>query len=327
MSNTRRTLLGLGAGTAALTLAGRAHAQTFPDKPVRMIIPFPPGGGADQWARIVATKLEKLLGQPIVFDYKPGATTIIGAEATARAPADGYTIHQMSSSAFAYMPNLRKVSYDPVGSFVPLASLGVTPMLLVANPKVPARNVPELVAYAKANPGKLNCASAGVGSSHHLFGEFFKLRTGITMNHVPYKGAVQYIPDLIGGQVDLAVSTVHPAIPHLQSGKLRAIGVTSGKRASVIPDVPTIAEQGVPGFDEKPWSLFVAPAGIPPDVQARLRTALRSTLEDPDIVAALRNAGVEEVGAVPVDRISELMRSELAKWGDVIRQAKITIDS
>jgi len=327
MIPSRRTLLAMGAGSAALSLSGRATAQSFPDKPIRMIVPFPPGGGADQWARIVAAKLEKLLGQPFVFDYRPGATTIIGAEAAARAPADGYTIHQMSSSAFAYMPNMRKVNYDPVASFVPIGSLGVTPMLLVANPKVPARNVPELVAYAKANPGKLNCASAGVGSSHHLFGEFFKMRTGITMNHVPYKGAVQYTPDLIGGQVDLAVSTVHPAIPHLQSGKLRAIGVTSAKRASVIPDVPTIAEQGVTGFDEKPWSVFVGPAGIPAEPLARLRAAMRSALEDPDTVAALRNAGVEETGAIPVDKIADLMRSELTKWGDVIRQARITIDS
>ncbi len=327
MKPLRRSTLALGAASAACSLVGGAAAQNFPDKPIRIIIPFPPGGGADQWARIVTAKLEKLLGQPFVFDYRPGASTIIGADAAARAPADGYTIHQMSSSAFAYVPNMRKLSYDPVTSFVPLGSLGVTPMLLVAHPKVPARNVAELVAYAKANPGKLSCASAGVGSSHHLFGELFKMRTGIVMNHVPYKGAVQYIPDLIGGQVDLAVSTVHPAIPHLQSGKLRAIGVTSARRASVIPDVPTIAEQGLPGFDEKPWSLFVGPAGIPAEPLARLRAAIRTSLEDPDTVAALRNAGVEETGGVPVEKITELMRSELLKWGDVIRQARITVDS
>ncbi|MCX7275095.1 MAG: tripartite tricarboxylate transporter substrate binding protein [Burkholderiales bacterium] len=321
----RRILSALGAG-AWMAHSG-ARAQGFPDRPVKMIVPYPPGGGADQWARIVAARLEKLLGQPVVFDYRPGGTTTIGAEATARAPADGYTIHLISTSAFAYLPNLRKVGYDPVNAFVPIGYLGVLPMLLVANPKVPARNVPELIAYARANPGRLNCASAGVGSAHHLIAEFFKLRTGITLNHVPYKGAVQYIPDLIGGQVDLAVSTLSPAIPHLLTGKLRAIGVTSAKRASALPDVPTIGEQGVTGFDEKPWNCFVGPAGIPPEPLARLRAAMRATLEDPDTITALRNAGVEEIGALPVDRITEQMRTDLVKWGDVIRQARITIDS
>ena len=321
----RRILSALGAG-AWMAHSG-ARAQGFPDRPVKMIVPYPPGGGADQWARIVAARLEKLLGQPVVFDYRPGGTTTIGAEATARAPADGYTIHLISTSAFAYLPNLRKVGYDPVNAFVPIGYLGVLPMLLVANPKVPARNVPELVAYARANPGRLNCASAGVGSAHHLIAEFFKLRTGITLNHVPYKGAVQYIPDLIGGQVDLAVSTLSPAMPHLLTGKLRAIGVTSAKRASALPDVPTIGEQGVTSFDEKPWNCFVGPAGIPPEPLARLRAAMRATLEDPDTITALRNAGVEEIGALPVDRITEQMRSDLVKWGDVIRQARITIDS
>ena len=321
----RRILSALGAG-AWMAHSG-ARAQGFPDRPVKMIVPYPPGGGADQWARIVAARLEKLLGQPVVFDYRPGGTTTIGAEATARAPADGYTIHLISTSAFAYLPNLRKVGYDPVNAFVPIGYLGVLPMLLVANPKVPARNVPELIAYARANPGRLNCASAGVGSAHHLIAEFFKLRTGITLNHVPYKGAVQYIPDLIGGQVDLAVSTLSPAMPHLLTGKLRAIGVTSAKRASALPDVPTIGEQGVAGFDEKPWNCFVGPAGIPPEPLARLRAAMRATLEDPDTITALRNAGVEEIGALPVDRITEQMRTDLVKWGDVIRQARITIDS
>ena len=159
----RRILSALGAG-AWMAHSG-ARAQGFPDRPVKMIVPYPPGGGADQWARIVAARLEKLLGQPVVFDYRPGGTTTIGAEATARAPADGYTIHLISTSAFAYLPNLRKVGYDPVNAFVPIGYLGVLPMLLVANPKVPARNVPELIAYARANPGRLNCASAGVGTS------------------------------------------------------------------------------------------------------------------------------------------------------------------
>ncbi|MFZ4759388.1 MAG: Bug family tripartite tricarboxylate transporter substrate binding protein, partial [Burkholderiaceae bacterium] len=246
----RRVLTTIGAMAAGL--ATGARAQSFPDKPVRLIVPYPAGGGADSWARIVAGRLERVLGQPIVFDYRPGGSTTIGADATARAPADGYTIHLYDSTAFAYVPNMRKVSYDPVKSFVPLAYLGVLPFVLVAHPSVPARTAPELIAYARANPGKLNCASAGVGSPHHLIAELFKSRTGIVMNHVPYKGASQYIADLLGGQVDLAVSTIGPAAPHIQSGKLRALGVSTIRRSASIPEVPTIAEQGIEGFDEKP---------------------------------------------------------------------------
>jgi len=320
-------LAALGAGSAAWCVAGRSAAAGFPERPVKMIVPYPPGGGADSWARIVAGRLEKALGQPIVFDYRPGGSTTIGAEATARAPADGYTIHLIDSTAFAYVPNMRKVNYDPVGSFTPLGYLGVLPMVMVANPSVPVRNIQELVAYAKANPGKLNCASAGVGSPHHLIAEFFKIRAGITMNHVPYKGAVQYIADLVGGQVDLAVSTIGPAAQHIQAGRLRPLGVTTAKRSSALPDVPSIAEQGFPGFDEKPWNCFVGPAGLPAEPVERLRAALRTTIDDPEVVAALRRTGVEEAGTLPVGQIAEQMRADLAKWGEVIRQAKITIDS
>ena len=288
---------------------------------------YPAGGGADSWARIVAVKLEKVLGQPILFDYRPGGSTTIGAEAAARAPADGYTIHLIDSTAFAYVPNLRRINYDPLASFTPLAHLGELPMLLVANPAVPASKVQELVAYARANPNKLNCASAGVGSPHHLIAEFFKIRAGISVNHVPYKGAVQYIADLLGGQIELAVSTIGPAVAHVQTGRLRALGVTSAKRSSALPDVPTIAEQGFAGFDEKPWNCFVGPAGMPAEPLQRLRAALRITLEDAEVIDALRKAGVEEVGALPVDRVRAQMKADHAKWGEVIRQARITVDS
>ncbi len=324
---TRRTMLGAAAAAATLGFTGRAAAQGFPDKPVKLIVPYPAGGGADSWSRIVAGRLEKILGQPIVFDYRPGGSTTIGAEAAARAPADGYTIHLYDSTAFAYVPNMRRVSYDPIGGFVPLAHLGVIPFVLVAHPSVPAKSVSELVAHAKANPGRLNCASAGVGSPHHLIAELFKARTGITMNHVPYKGAAQYVADLLGGQVDLAVSTIGPAAPHVQSGKLRALGVSTLKRSVALPDVPTIAEQGVAGFDEKPWNLFVAPAGVPAGPLERLRAALRDAIADPEIGAALSKAGVEETGTLPVDRLSDAMRAESAKWGEVIRRAGITLDS
>jgi tripartite-type tricarboxylate transporter receptor subunit TctC len=316
-----------GAGAAAWTLAGRAAAAPYPEKPVRLIVPYPAGGGADSWSRIVAPRLEKQLGQPVVFDYRPGGSTTIGADATARSPADGYTIHLYDSTAFAYVPNMRRVSYDPIRSFVPLAFLGVLPFVFVAHPSLPVKTIPELVAHAKANPGKLTCASAGVGSPHHLIAEIFKSRNGITMNHVPYKGAAQYIADLVGGQVDLAVSTVGPAAPHVQAGRLRALGVSTVRRSVALPDVPTIAEQGLEGFDEKPWNCFVAPAGLPAEPLERLRAAFKAVLEDPEVIAALNKAGCEEVGRMPVAQITDTMRADLAKWGDVIRAANITLDN
>jgi hypothetical protein len=316
-----------GAGAAAWTLAGRAAAAGYPEKPVRLIVPYPAGGGADAWSRIIAPRLEKQLGQPVVFDYRPGGSTTIGADATARSPADGYTIHLYDSTAFAYVPNMRRVSYDPIRSFVPLAYLGVLPFVIVAHPSLPVKTIPELVAHAKANPGKLTCASAGVGSPHHLIAELFKSRNGITMNHVPYKGASQYIADLVGGQVDLAVSTVGPAAQHVQAGRLRALGVSTARRSMALPDVPTIAEQGIEGFDEKPWNCFVAPAGLPAEPLERLRAAFKGVLDDPEVVAALNKAGCEEVGRVPVGQLTEMMRSDLAKWGEVIRAANITLDN
>ena len=327
MNLLRRKTLALGAGFVGLALADRTAAQSFPDRPIKIIIAVPPGGGVDLWARIVTAKLEKLLGQPIVFDYRPGGGTAMGAEAAARAPADGYNIHQIGTAGYAFIPNMRKVPYDPLTSFVPLGTLGAVPLLMVVNPKVPARNIAELVAYAKANPGKLNYASSGIGSSNHLATELFQMRTGIQMINVPYKGGTQYIADLTAGVVDLAFTTTAVSIPYLQTGKWRAIGVTGAKRSASIPSVPTIAEQGVPGFDVMSWVLFVGPAGIPAEPLARLRAAFRTSLEDPEVVAALQNAGVEEVGSVPVDKVAELMRSELNKWGEVIRNAKITIDN
>lgn len=328
MGTTRRDALKMaGAGAAAWTLAGRASAAPYPEKPVRLIVPYPAGGGADSWSRIVAPRLEKQLGQPVVFDYRPGGSTTIGADATARSPADGYTIHLYDSTAFAYVPNMRRVSYDPIKSFVPLAFLGVLPFVIVAHPSLPVKTIPELVAHAKANPGKLTCASAGVGSPHHLIAEIFKSRTGITMNHVPYKGAAQYIADLVGGQVDLAVSTVGPAAQHVQAGRLRALGVSTVRRSVALPDVPTMAEQGIEGFDEKPWNCFVAPAGLPAEPLERLRAAFKVVLEDPEVIAALNKAGCEEVGKMPVAQITDTMRADLAKWGEVIRAANITLDN
>lgn len=323
----RRELLKFAVASTALAWHSHSSAQTYPAKPLKMIIPYPPGGGADAWGRMVASKLETVIGQPIIFDYKPGASTTIGAEAAARSPADGYTVFLIDSTAFAYVPNMRKVNYDPIKSFTPVGMLGVGPMLLLANPSLPVRNVQELIAHAKANPGKVTIASAGVGSPHHLIGEIFRSRAGISLTHVPYKGAVQYIADLMGGQVDLAISTITPALQHLATGRLRALGVSSAKRSSALPDVPAIAEQGLTGFDEKPWSCFVAPAGLPPAVLEKLRTAFRTTLEDLEVSGNLRKVGMEEVGGWTPAQMADQMQADLLKWGEVIKAANIRLDS
>ena len=323
----RRDLLKLVAASSAIAAHGRSIAQGYPDKPLKMIIPYPAGGGADSWGRTVAGKLESVMGQPVIFDYKPGASTTIGADAAARSPADGYTVFMIDSTAFAYVPNMRKINYDPIKSFTPVGMLGVGPMLLVANPNLPVRNVQELIAHAKANPGKVTIASAGVGSPHHLIGEFFKNRAGISLTHVPYKGAVQYIADLVGGQVDLAISTITPALQHIASGRLRALGVSSAKRSSALPDVPSISEQGLNGFDEKPWSCFVTPAGVPPAILEKLRAAFRTTLEDPEVSGNLKKVGLEEVGLWSPAQMADQMQADLLKWGEVIRAANIRLDS
>jgi tripartite-type tricarboxylate transporter receptor subunit TctC len=324
-NSSRRKLLAIAGATGVLA-AAPSFASGFPERPVRLIVPYPAGGGADGWARMVAGRLEKVLGQPVVFDYRPGASTTIGAEATARAAPDGYTIHLLDSTGFAYVPNLRKVNYDPVGSFTALSSLGIIPMVLIANPSVPARNIQELIAYARANPGKLSCASSGIGSPHHLIAELLQIRAGIKLNHVPYKGAVQYVADILAGHVDLAVSTIGPAVQHIQSGRMIALGVTTAKRSVALPDVPAIGEQGVDGFDEKPWNCFVAPAGVPAEALTRLRSAFKTVLAEPELIVALEKAGIEEVGAMSPEQVTSQIAADLSKWGEVIRQAKITIE-
>ncbi|MFM8546597.1 MAG: Bug family tripartite tricarboxylate transporter substrate binding protein [Betaproteobacteria bacterium] len=324
-SSTRRRIVGTLAASSALGAIAPARAQAWPDKPVRLIVPYPAGGGADSWSRIVSGRLEKVLGQPVILDYRPGASTMIGNEAGARATPDGYTFLLYDSTGFAYVPNLRKISYDPINAYVPLAHLGSIPFIFVAHPSVPARNMRELVAYAKANPGKLNHASAGIASPHHLIAELFKLRAGIQMNHVPYKGAVQYVADLLGGQVDLAVSTVGPALQHVQSGRLVALGGAMRQRVSALPELPSVAEQGFEGFDAKPWNCFVAPAGIPALARDTLSRALRSVLAEPEVVSALAKAGIEETGTLPPDRILDAMRADFNTWGEVIRSAHITM--
>jgi tripartite-type tricarboxylate transporter receptor subunit TctC len=266
-----------------------------------------------------------LLGQPIIFDYKTGAGGLIAAEAMARAPADGYYFTFMDMAIFAYMPHMRKVSYDPLKSFTPIANMGQSPYAFVAAKDRPFRNMNELVTYAKANPNKLSCGSGGVGTPHQLIAELFKLRTGISMKHVPYQGGTASLIELSGGHVDLVVAPVSSLVPYLQGDRVRALGVTSAKRATALPEVPTVQEQGFSDFDASPWTIFAVPTRVPEEPREVLRGAIEKTFEDRELVALLAQRGAENVGGMTIADLTKRIQVDYEKWGEVIRKAGIKI--
>jgi tripartite-type tricarboxylate transporter receptor subunit TctC len=315
----------MGAGAAALALP-QARAA-WPDKPIKLIIGYSTGGSTDATARLLGRQLEQRLGQTITFEYKPGAGASIGADHVAKSAPDGYTIGLTDSGPLTIMPNLRKVGYDPTQDFTPLSYVCATGLAVIVHPSVPANNISELIALAKAQPDKLNYASSGVGSVHHLAGELFKSQAGVRMTHVPYKGAGPALTDLIGGQVPVMFATIGPAIPMIQSGKARALGVTSARRSAPLADVPTVAEQGLPGYEAVLWFAMVAPPGLPPAMAARLQKDLQSSLRDPGLIRDLEKLGNEDVGPRTPEQVTELVRSDLQKWSRVIREAKITLES
>jgi tripartite-type tricarboxylate transporter receptor subunit TctC len=327
MNSNRRQLLGwLGAGAATLAWPQAARAA-WPDKPIKMVIGYSTGGSTDATGRLVGRQLEQRLGQPIVFEYKPGAGASIGADFVAKSVADGYTIGLTDSGPMTIMPNLRKVGYDPAKDFTPLSYVCATGLVVLVHPSVPANNIRELVALAKADPEKVNYASSGVGSVHHLAGELFKSQAGVKMAHIPYKGAGPALIDLVGGQVPVMFATIGPALPMIQSGKARALGVTTAKRSSALPDVPTIAEQGLPGYEAVLWFAMVAPPGLPAPMTARLQKELQSSLTDAGLIRELEKLGNEDIGPRTPQQVVELLRADLQKWGRVIREASITLES
>ncbi len=327
MDRNRRHLLGwLGAGAATLAVPEVARAA-WPDKPIKMVIGYSTGGSTDATGRLVGRQLEQRIGQPIVFEYKPGAGASIGAEFVARSAPDGYTIGLTDSGPMTIMPNLRKVGYDPVQDFTPLSYVCATGLVVLVHPSVPVTSIRELVAMAKAQPEKLNYASSGVGSVHHLAGELFKSQAGVRISHVPYKGAAPALIDLVGGQVPVMFATIGPALQMIQAGKARAIGVTTAKRSAVLPEVPTLAEQGLPGYEAVLWFAIVAPPGLPRNMTTRLQRDLQGALTDPALIRDLEKLGNEDVGPRTPQQVTELLRSDLQKWGRVIREAGITIES
>lgn len=315
------------ASAAALPLVPAAHADSFPDKPIVLVIPFPPGGPTDAMARTLAAEMKDRLGQPMIVENRAGAGGNIGAEYVARAAPDGQTLLFGTSGPLAINASLyRKVNYDPVKSFAPVIQVGHLPNILVVNPEVPAKNVKELIAYAKATPGKLSYASSGNGASSHLAGVLFNASAGIDLQHIPYKGTGPALTDLLGGQVSMSFTDVLTALPYVKSGKLRALGITTAERSQALPDVPTVAEQGVPGYDVSVFFGIVAPAGTPPDRIAKLNKAFIEVLALPKVKQLFASQGLEPAPSSTPQQLGKFIQAQMVKWAGVVKQAGAQLD-
>lgn len=320
MLTTRRTALAALGITAFLPLSAAAQA-TFPSKPINIIVPFSAGGTTDILARIVGMYLGEELGQTVIIDNRPGAGGNIGGLAASRAAADGYTLflgtvgtHAINAALYSKMP------FDPIKDFAPLTRVATVPNLLVANPAQPFKDVKELIAYAKADPGKVNFGSSGSGSSVHLSGELFKSMAHVDMVHVPYKGSAPAVSDLLGNQISIMFDNMPSAIQHVRSGKLRPLAVTTSKRSRELPDVPTIAEAGIPGYEATSWFGMWAPAKTPVEVQQKLHTALAKVLKNPAVIKKIEDQG----GEVVLDTQAQFdayIKTEAAKWGKVVKES------
>jgi tripartite-type tricarboxylate transporter receptor subunit TctC len=307
----------------ALAISAAAHAQVYPSKPIRMIVAYPPGGGTDIVGRMVAQKLGEALGQNVVVENRGGASGNIGTEIAARAAPDGYTVLMGNVAPNAINVSLfRSLPFDPVADFAPVSLVASTPNILVVHPSTPARTVKEVIALARARPGTLNFASAGVGSSSHLAGELFRVLAGADIVHVPYKGAGPAMVDVLSGQVQLYFATMPAAMPHVKSGKLVPIAVTSARRSPALPELPTIGEAGVAGYEASTWYGLLAPAHTPGAAVARLHEGILKILGEAELRERLTDQGFEPVGDSPQE-FAAYIRSEIAKWGKVIRDAGI----
>ncbi|MCT9117421.1 tripartite tricarboxylate transporter substrate binding protein [Cupriavidus gilardii] len=304
--------------------APAAHAETFPARPIRIVVGFPTGGAPDTLARIVSEKISPSWGQPVVVDNKPGAGGNIGAEAVARAPGDGYTLalgtvgtHSINGAVYSKLP------YDMVKDFAPVILLATTPNVLVVHPGVPAKTTAELIALAKAKPGALTFGTPGIGTSPHVAGELFNTVAGVKITHVPYKGRAMAIPDLLGGHITMMFDNLPSALPVIKEGKLRALGVTSLKRSASAPDIPTLAEQGLNGFQADSWFAIFVPATTPKDVIAKLNTELNRIFTLPDVQAKLKTLGLDPVLGTP-DALASFQKAEIAKWAKVVKDSGTT---
>lgn len=319
MRRTARAIASLFIGCAVAAGVLQAAAAAYPTKPVRFVVPFAPGGSTDTLARTMGMKLTDALGQQVVVDNRPGANGNIGMEIVARAAPDGHTIVLGYIANLAIGPSLyAKLPFDPIKDFAPITQPASSPNVLVAHPSLQAGSLKELIALAKTKPGQINFASASVASVGHLTGEYLNSLAGIRMVHVPYKGSGQAVTDLLGGHVQLMFSGFSSTLPHIQAGKLRPLAVTGPKRSAAVPEVPTIAEQGFPGFEATAWYGVLAPAGTPRPIVARLHSELTEILKVADVRKRLENLGFEIVGSTPQD-FAAYIKSEIKKWEKVVK--------
>jgi tripartite-type tricarboxylate transporter receptor subunit TctC len=314
------------AGISVALAAATVSAQTWPTKSIRFISPFAPGGGADITARAIAAKLSSALGQQVLVDNRGGAGGMVGVEMAAKSPHDGYTIVIGTIGNIAINPSLyAKMPYDPIKDLAPISRAANALNVLVVHPSLPAKDVKSFIALAKARPGQLNYGSSGPGAADHLAGELFNTMAGVKMVHIPYKGGAPAMLDLVGGQVQLVFSTVSTAIGSIQAGKIRALGMTGNQRFERMPDIPTISEAGLKGFEVNNWYGLFAPAGTPKDIITRLNTEAVKALAMPDVKTHLLDAGIIAVSSTP-EAFASYIQSETKKWAKVIRDAKITVE-
>jgi len=318
LRKTGQTLL---AAAGFWLVAGDAAAQTYPSRPVRLVIPFSAGGAADVPARILTQRLSDGLGQQVIIENRPGAGSTIGAEAAAKAPPDGYTLFWISNTHFVSATLHKKLNYDALNDFAPVTQVTSAPNILVVHPSLPAKNVKELVVLAKAKPGQIDYASSGNGSTQHLTGALFCSMAGIRMTHIPYRGSGPVTADLLGGQVQVAFPGIAGMLPHIKSGRLRALGVTGNKRSAELPDVPTIAEAGVKGYEMVAWFGVSGPKALPRDVQMKLHGELLRILKTPEMQKSLASVGQEPAWQETPERFFDFLKVESAKWAKVVRDS------
>ena len=320
------SLLALLAAAALATLSsGSAMAQAWPARPISLIVPFPAGGTTDVLARAVGVELSKSLGQPVLIESKPGAGATLGADFVAKAKPDGYTLlmgavhHTIATSVY------KKLPYDFQKDLLPITTVALVPNVLVVNAAMPAKNVGELLALAKASPGKFTFGSAGNGTAHHLIGAQFEAMSGVQLLHVPYKGSGPLVTDLLGGQITMSFDTITPVLPHIRAGKLRALAITTNKRSPALPDVPTLDEAGLKGFNLGTWFGVMAPVGTPKEIVVRLNTELVKIIRSPEFKKRMDDIGAEPIGNTP-EQMGQQIKDDTERFAKLVKEAKVTID-
>jgi len=308
---------------AAIAPAGGSAA--YPDRPIRVIVGVPAGGTPDVMARMVTAGMSKVIGQPLVMDNRGGAGGLIGTEIAAKAAPDGYTLLVSSPGPLAILPHMQKIGYDPLTAFLPIGLIASNPFMLIVHPSVPAKSVKELIALAKAQPGKLNCASAGNGAANHLAMELFRSMAGINITHVPYKGAPQAVSDVLAGHMNMMFNSIPPVLSHVKADRIRALGVGGTKRAAQLPDVPTISEAGVPGYEAVTWFGLLVPAATPKPIVARVSDAFARTINAPETRTMLETQGAEP-GFANAQEFGAMIRRDLQKYARVVKASGAKID-